>query len=198
MAAVERWQIMKNDGGKTIVIGLSGRVGGQSLQLRRAQTEHRRHAERARQGDHGHRSHCGACISTLARRVETRDETYATMEAVDTRYVKFGPDIGQLQKGGVDPVEVVSTSCRSFSTCTSRIGTAVVGGAGLLPAGSGKGRPGPAFSTSWKGRKLEGMIMVELDRGASRPSDAACHRTDCARLSRQARRYDESLQGVIR
>ncbi len=44
--------------------------------------------------------HTGTCV-------ETRDETYATMEAVDTRYVKFGPDVGQLQKGGVDPVKVV-------------------------------------------------------------------------------------------
>ena len=44
--------------------------------------------------------HTGTCV-------ETRDETYAVMEAVDTRYVKFGPDVGQLQKGGVDPVKVV-------------------------------------------------------------------------------------------
>lgn len=44
--------------------------------------------------------HTGTCI-------ETRDETYAVMEAVDTRYVKFGPDVGQLQKGGSDPVKVV-------------------------------------------------------------------------------------------
>jgi inosose dehydratase len=39
--------------------------------------------------------------------VETRDETYAVMEAVNTRYVKFGPDVAQLQKGGADPVQVV-------------------------------------------------------------------------------------------
>ena len=44
--------------------------------------------------------HTGTCI-------ETREETYAVMEAVDTRYLKFGPDIGQLQKGGSDPVQVV-------------------------------------------------------------------------------------------
>jgi inosose dehydratase len=29
------------------------------------------------------------------------------MEAVDTRYLKFGRDIGQLQKGGPEPVWVV-------------------------------------------------------------------------------------------
>jgi inosose dehydratase len=44
--------------------------------------------------------HTGTCV-------ETRDETYAIMETVDTRYVKFGPDVGQLQKGGVDPIKVV-------------------------------------------------------------------------------------------
>jgi inosose dehydratase len=44
--------------------------------------------------------HTGTCV-------ETRDETYAVMESVDTRYVKFGPDVGQLQKGGSDPVKVV-------------------------------------------------------------------------------------------
>jgi inosose dehydratase len=44
--------------------------------------------------------HTGTCV-------ETREETYAVMEAVNTRYVKFGPDVGQLQKGGSDPVKVV-------------------------------------------------------------------------------------------
>jgi inosose dehydratase len=44
--------------------------------------------------------HTGSCV-------ETRDETYAVMEAVNTRLVKFGPDVGQLQKGGSDPVKVV-------------------------------------------------------------------------------------------
>ena len=43
--------------------------------------------------------HTGTCV-------ETRDETYAVLEAVDTRVMKFGPDIGQLQKGGSDPVQV--------------------------------------------------------------------------------------------
>jgi inosose dehydratase len=44
--------------------------------------------------------HTGTCV-------ETRDETYAVVEAMDTRVVKFGPDVGQLQKGGSDPVKVV-------------------------------------------------------------------------------------------
>lgn len=39
--------------------------------------------------------------------IESRDETYAVMESVDTRYVKFAPDVGQLQKGGADAAKVV-------------------------------------------------------------------------------------------
>ena len=39
--------------------------------------------------------------------VESREETYAVMEAVDTRYCKFAPDVGQLQKGGADAAKVV-------------------------------------------------------------------------------------------
>lgn len=39
--------------------------------------------------------------------VETRDETYTVMQAVDTRYMKFAPDIGQAQKGGTDAAQLV-------------------------------------------------------------------------------------------
>jgi inosose dehydratase len=45
--------------------------------------------------------HTGTCVMT-------RDEVYGVMEAVDTRYMKFGPDVGQLAKGGNDPVKVVN------------------------------------------------------------------------------------------
>ena len=44
--------------------------------------------------------HTGTCI-------ESRDEAYAVIESGDTRVMKIGPDIGQLQKGGSDPVQVV-------------------------------------------------------------------------------------------
>jgi inosose dehydratase len=39
--------------------------------------------------------------------IETRDEVYAVMEAVDTRVFKFAPDVGQLQKGGADAAQVI-------------------------------------------------------------------------------------------
>jgi len=39
--------------------------------------------------------------------VETQEETYAVMEAVDHKVFKFAPDVGQLQKGGSDAAKVV-------------------------------------------------------------------------------------------
>ncbi len=39
--------------------------------------------------------------------IETRDEVYTVMEAVDTNHLKFAPDVGQLQKGGADAAKVV-------------------------------------------------------------------------------------------
>ena len=52
--------------------------------------------------------HTGMCI-------DTRDEVYAIFDAVDTRVVKFGPDVGQLQKAGTDPVKVIAAT----SLCSS-------------------------------------------------------------------------------
>ena len=39
--------------------------------------------------------------------VESRDEVYAVMDAVNTEKLKFAPDVGQLQKGGADAAQVV-------------------------------------------------------------------------------------------
>ena len=39
--------------------------------------------------------------------IEKEEEVYALMENVDTNVVKFGPDVGQLQKGGGDPVKIL-------------------------------------------------------------------------------------------
>jgi inosose dehydratase len=48
----------------------------------------------------GLHQHTGTCI-------ESRDEVYTVMEAVNTRQMKFAPDVGQLQKGGADAAKVV-------------------------------------------------------------------------------------------
>jgi len=39
--------------------------------------------------------------------VETREETYEVLNAIDTRYMHFAPDIGQAQKGGTDAAQLV-------------------------------------------------------------------------------------------
>jgi inosose dehydratase len=39
--------------------------------------------------------------------IETKDEVYGIMESVNTKYMNFAPDVGQLQKGGADAAQVV-------------------------------------------------------------------------------------------
>lgn len=40
--------------------------------------------------------------------IESEEEVYFAMENADTRHVKFGPDSGQLQKGGADYMKIFS------------------------------------------------------------------------------------------
>jgi inosose dehydratase len=105
--------------------------------------------------------HTGTCV-------ETRDETYATMEAVDTRYVKFGPDVGQLQKGGVDPVKVV----KDFLPTVRHVHMKDFDGGphylGYCPLGTGKvDVKGLAALLDSSGNDL--MIMCELDPSPNPP-----------------------------
>ena len=106
--------------------------------------------------------HTGTCV-------ESRDETYAVMEAVDTRVMKFGPDIGQLQKGGADPVQVV----KDFLPIVHHMHLKdYIGGAafaGYCPLGQGKVNI-PAILDMMDGRTISGMIMVELDSGGNMPT----------------------------
>ena len=108
--------------------------------------------------------HTGTCI-------ESRDETYAVMESVDTRYVKFGPDIGQLQKGGSDPVQVV----KDFLPIVNHMHLKDYSGGdaflGYCPLGQGKVDI-PAILDMMDGRELAGMIMVELDGSPRMPVTA--------------------------
>lgn len=117
--------------------------------------------------------HTGTCI-------ESRDETYAVMEGVDTRYVKFGPDIGQLQKGGSDPVQVV----KDFLPIVNHMhlkdfngGDAFVG---YCPLGQGKVNI-PAILDMMDGRSIAGMVMVELDGSPRMPMTAL----EAATISKQ-------------
>ena len=103
--------------------------------------------------------------------VETREETYAVMESVDTRVMKFGPDIGQLQKGGSDPVQVV----KDFLPLVQHMHLKdFVGGPnylGYCPLGQGKVDI-PSILSMMNGRKTAGLVMVELDSPPPQPVPA--------------------------
>ena len=116
--------------------------------------------------------HTGTCI-------ETREETYAVMQAVDTRYLKFGPDIGQLQKGGSDPVQVV----KDFLPLIHHMHLKDFSGGdaflGYSPLGQGKVDI-PAILAMMNGKAMDGMVMVELDSSPNQPIAAA----ETARIAR--------------
>jgi inosose dehydratase len=100
--------------------------------------------------------------------VETRDETYAVMESVDTRVVKFGPDVGQLQKGGSDPVKVV----KDFLPVIRHVHLKDYDGGehylGYCPLGMGKVDIA-AIVDLLDGSGNDLMIMAELDPSAQMP-----------------------------
>ena len=108
--------------------------------------------------------HTGTCV-------ESRDETYAVLEAVDTKVMKFGPDIGQLQKGGSDPVQVV----KDFLPLVQHMHLKDYSGGpeylGYCPLGQGKVDI-PAILGMMEGRKTAGLVMVELDSPPPQPAPA--------------------------
>jgi inosose dehydratase len=108
--------------------------------------------------------HTGTCV-------ETRDETYAVLEGMDTRVMKFGPDIGQLQKGGSDPVQVV----KDFLPLVEHMHLKDYSGGreylGYCPLGQGKADI-PGVLALMEGRKTAGLIMVELDSPPPQPAPA--------------------------
>ena len=100
--------------------------------------------------------HTGTCI-------ESKDETYAVLDAVNATYVRFGPDIGQLTKGGQDAVKVV----KDYLSMVEHMHLKDWNGenphlAGYCPVGQGKVDV-PAILDVMQKKKLKGMVMVELD-----------------------------------
>ena len=100
--------------------------------------------------------------------VESRDETYAVMEAVDTRHVKFAPDVGQLQKGGADAAKVV----KDFASITAHMHLKDFKGwehfAGYCPLGEGKVDLTAILDTV-EAANPTANIMHELDGSGNAP-----------------------------
>jgi inosose dehydratase len=105
--------------------------------------------------------HTGTCI-------ESRDEVYAVLEAVDPRYVKFGPDVGQLAKGGADPVKIV----KDFLPLIRHVHLKDWDGgpywAEYCPLGKGKIDIPAVLDQLEKAQELK-IVMVELDPSANAP-----------------------------
>jgi inosose dehydratase len=97
--------------------------------------------------------------------IETEEEVYFIMENLDTRYMKFGPDVGQLEKGGADPVKIV----KDFMPLIEHVHLKDYAGGdngylGYAPLGEGKVKIKKIMKMLEKGRdKMTGMIMFELD-----------------------------------
>jgi inosose dehydratase len=125
--------------------------------------------------------HTGTCI-------ESRDETYAVLDAVDTKYVKFGPDIGQLTKGGSDAVQVV----KDYLPLVQHMHLKDYNGVdphllGYCSLGQGKVNI-PAILDIMEGRKIHGMVMGELDNDPKNLSP-----TPPAELVKTSKDYLETL-----
>jgi inosose dehydratase len=103
--------------------------------------------------------------------VESRDEVYALMEAADTKYLKFAPDVGQLQKGGADAAKVI----KDFAKITVHMHLKDFSGgelfSGYCPLGQGKVDLVSVLDTM-ENAGHPANIMVELDRAPSTPVSA--------------------------
>ncbi len=105
--------------------------------------------------------HTGTCI-------ESRDEVYAVLEAVDTRYVKFGPDVGQLAKGGSDPVKVVKDFLPLIRHVHLKDWNGGPHWAEYCPLGQGKVDVRAVMDLLEQAPDLK-IVMVELDPSANPP-----------------------------
>jgi inosose dehydratase len=105
--------------------------------------------------------HTGTCI-------EFRDEVYSVLDAMDTKHMFFGPDVGQLAKGGSDPVKVV----KDFLPLVRHVHLKDWDGgphwSQYCPLGKGKVDL-PSILNMLETSKEMRIIMVELDSGRDDP-----------------------------
>src|SRR5713101_4693654 len=119
--------------------------------------------------------HTGTCI-------ETRDEVYSVLEAVDTRYVKFGPDVGQLAKGGADPVKVVKDFLSLIRHVHLKDWNDGSHWAQYCPLGQGKVDVPAVLALLEQSPEMK-IIMVELDPSKNPPYTPL----ETARISKEYR-----------
>ncbi|MGE5486618.1 MAG: sugar phosphate isomerase/epimerase family protein [bacterium] len=103
--------------------------------------------------------------------VETLEEVYSALESVDPKYVKFGPDVGQVVKGGAPP-SAVTKLVKDFREQIHHVHLKDFSGGtyylGYCPLGFGVVEI-PAILDLLEGKEMAGMILVELDGGFRNP-----------------------------
>jgi len=105
--------------------------------------------------------HTGTCI-------EYRDEVYAVLDSMDTRHMFFGPDVGQLAKGGSDPVKVVKDYLPLIRHVHLKDWDGGTHWQQYCPLGKGKVDL-PSILDMLETSKEMRIIMVELDSGRDDP-----------------------------
>jgi len=105
--------------------------------------------------------HTGTCI-------ESRDEVYAILEAVDTRYTKFGPDVGQLAKGGSDPMKIVKDFLPLIRHVHLKDWNGGPHWSAYCPLGQGKVDIRGVLDLLEQNKDLK-IVMVELDPSTNPP-----------------------------
>lgn len=116
--------------------------------------------------------------------IETEEEVYFAMENLDTNYMKFGPDVGQLKKGGADPVKIF----RDFVPLIEHVHLKDFEGGdngylGYAPLGEGKVRINKLLKILEREKdSMAGAIMFELD--SDRKHTPAHTTYEAAKISR--------------
>jgi inosose dehydratase len=98
--------------------------------------------------------------------VETLEETIAILDSVDTRVVKFGPDVGQIVKGGAEPAAVTKLVKDHLSIVHHMHLKDYSGGQyylGYCPLGFGRVELANLLDLMESKTEMAGMVMVELD-----------------------------------
>jgi len=164
---VVRWgKILKKLGGSVAVIGPNG--------VKRAEFDFRASKAGivAALNDIGKALHdlgLAAAVHQHTRTcIETSEEVYAVMEAVDSRYVTFGPDVAQLAAGGADPVRILKDFLPVITNIHLKDWNGGPHWAGYCPLGQGKVDLPAVMDVLEKSTRLK-YVMVELDPSRNPP-----------------------------
>jgi inosose dehydratase len=169
LAKLTRWaSVLKKHGGRFVVLAPSGRPQGYNFNDHKTNIVAALNEYAMAVNDLG----LGAGLHQhTGTAVESRDETYAVMEAANTKHLKFAPDVGQLQKGGADAAQVI----KDFQAITVHMHLKDWNGgehmAGYCPLGMGKVDLKSILDTMEKAQP-DASVMHELDGSSNMPFTA--------------------------